>query len=232
VPQPRRALRLDPHDYSLQLSGLPDLRRLFGEPWHLEAACKDETDELLFFQEVSPFKLEEPQAMASPSLLLPLLVCETCPVRRPCLRAALDPPTFTTREDEHHAVGAHESKPRVFGTWGGTHEGDRYKVAHVGIDDAIEELERTFPERLAARLDAYWASRRRLRPDRHRPGAVRTRMLTRRDRRIDELLAKREVKTSHRLGPGPGRGHKGPIALYAERHGVSRSTAWRKLRAA
>lgn len=52
---------------------------------------------------------------------------------------------------------------------------------------------------------------------------------TMRDVRVDAMLALRQVKTAQ-LGPGPGRGHKGPIALYAERHGVSRSTAWRRLR--
>lgn len=37
-------------------------------------------------------------------------------------------------------------------------------------------------------------------------------------------------KLRFHLGPGPGRGRKGPIALYAEEHRVSRMTAWRRLR--
>lgn len=231
MPAHRDPYRLNAHLDSPQLSGIPDFRSL-APAWHASAACKDEADDKLFFQEVSPFKLQRPAMMSLPSLLLPLLTCEMCPVRRPCLRAALDPPTFTVREDEHKALGGRESKPRVFGTWGGTHEGDRVAVAHLPIDEAIEELERTFPGRLAARLAAYTSERNRLRP--HPPSVgLRPRPPHRRDRRIDELLAKRQVKTSHvRLGPGPGRGRKGPIALYAEEHGVSRSTAWRRLKAA
>jgi hypothetical protein len=50
---------------------------------------------------------------------------------------------------------------------------------------------------------------------------------------VDALLAERRKVTRFDLGNpgGPGRGHRGPIALLAAELGVSRSTAWRRLRA-
>jgi hypothetical protein len=216
VPGPRQPYRFGPGEDSLQLSGLPKLADLIPA-WHADAACKDEQDERVFFQEVSPFKVHSPAMMALPSLLLPLLICETCPVRRPCLEAAFNPPSFTTRFDEHHAVGGQESTPRVFGTWGATYEGDRILVADLPTEVAIDALESTLEARIAARLEAYWEARNRR--------AAQSRGPTRRDRRIDELLAKRTLKHSHLQGR---RGKKGPYLLYAEAHGIRKATAWRR----
>jgi hypothetical protein len=175
------------------------------------------------------FRQNDPQYLGSPSTTYALLLCADCPVRRECLQAALDPPRWAVREDEYRALGENERVGRTFGVWGGTVELERHVLRDLPVEDALETLESTFPKRPELRLAAYQEGRRRL--QRTTDGSLRPRPPNRSDRRIDELLAKGQVKTSH-LGPGPGRGHKGPIALYAERHGVSRSAAWRRLRAA
>ena len=46
------------------------------------------------------------------------------------------------------------------------------------------------------------------------------------------LGADAPLKRFYVHGPGPGRRHRGPIAIYAATHGVSRSTAWRRLKVA
>lgn len=221
----------------MQLSGLPKLVDLIPD-WHAEARCAIEPDQKLteqaFFQEHALFaQLSDRHAMASPSTLLGLLLCAECPVRRQCLTTALTPWRWTTKEDGRRGLTRddRENIGRTFGTWGGSVELERHLLRDLPAGEAADILERTFPERLKARLDAYWDLRNELHPHPTRPGEQRLRPLRKADRRIDELLAKRQVKTSQ-LGPGPGRGNKGPIALYAERHGVSRSTAWRRLRAA
>lgn len=164
-----------------QLSGIPDVRRLLGEPWHLQAACKDESNPKTFFPEAPPFK----STPSSGSQLLPLLYCATCPVRRECLRSALEPLRFNVRDDDQLTA------PRVFGCWGGTHEGDRVKVQHLPVEERLEVPERSFPGRLQARIDAYQRERARPRTVENQP-EPRRRPLRKTDRRIDELLSKRQ----------------------------------------
>jgi hypothetical protein len=75
VPIPRDELRRD----SGPLSGIPNVLALLGERWQLQAACKDEPNPDTFFNECSPWQQHTPQMLVSPSLLLPLLVCEGMP---------------------------------------------------------------------------------------------------------------------------------------------------------
>jgi hypothetical protein len=76
---------------------------------------------------------------------------------------------------------------------GGTTELERHRLRDLPIADAVETLESMFPKRLELRPAAYREARRTL---------GRT---SRRDRRIDELLASPHVKTSQ-LGRGPAAG--------------------------
>jgi hypothetical protein len=46
-----------------------------------------------------------------------------------------------------------------------------------------------------------------------------------------ESAGREDLKRFHLRVAGPGRGHRGPIAIYAEAHRCSRSTAWRRLKA-
>jgi hypothetical protein len=204
VPDVRDQFRRD----SGPLSGIPDVRRLLGEPWHLEAACRDEADENLFFYEPG-----WRDRLDSASLLLPMLICSDCPVRRPCLDAALSPPVFNVRDDDPLL------RTRCHGVWGGSTEIDRVRVQDLPPDDAADALERTFNDRLEARITAYTQERARPRID--GDGVPRPRSVRKRDKRIAEILAKREksqAKTHHAIGsgkPGPGRGHLGSAGRYA-----------------
>jgi len=144
VVQPRH----DRYVTSGEAGGLPNLREAFGsEPWHAAASCRDEEEELLFFYEPNSVKRVQPPRLDSASMLLPLLICATCVVRRECLRAGLEPPTFNHAESDRFPALV-----RVFGTWGGTHEWDRMQMRRMSTVEAIDELERTLPDRVAARV--------------------------------------------------------------------------------
>jgi hypothetical protein len=202
------------------LTGTPSILDILArEPWRQDAACDGEVDEGLFFNEAANGRYLP--ILDSASLLLPLLICAGCPVRRPCLAAALVPPAVFAAEDDPA-----ELVQQVFGVWGGSTQSDRYQVRDLPVAEAIDELERTLPERIAERIAAWSAM-------------VDARGLTRaggprrgkRDKRIAAMLSGR-VGRFHLGGlPGPGRGHRGPIATYAAAHGCSRDTAWRRLRA-
>jgi hypothetical protein len=145
----------------------------------------------------------------------------------------MTPVKYTTREittttyesrrqrDEETEKSQAESKLWLFGVWGGAHEWDRWALRHLPPDEAVEQLEASFAERLRTHVAAY--TRRRKTEPRNRRGT----------RAVAALLAARRTVTRLEQGNpgGPGRGHRGPIALLAAELGVSRSTAWRRLRA-
>jgi hypothetical protein len=69
---------------------LPDLRDLFAVSdygWCRQAACRDEPDDTLFLSD----KTLPHNQPGSPSILLALLICAGCPVRRECLLEAMTP---------------------------------------------------------------------------------------------------------------------------------------------
>jgi hypothetical protein len=66
------------------------------------------------------------------------------------------------------------------GTWGGSFEYDRNQLRGMSTDDTIEELERTFPDRLAVRIEAWRAG---LAERRAKHGAVRNR-----DKRLEAMF--------------------------------------------
>jgi hypothetical protein len=219
------------------LTGFPDLAVVIGapEPWYEDAACRDEPDETLFVHEASSYSAKGLTDLSSPSRLLALLICAGCPVRVQCLRSAMDPPKFTHHEDDDRTA-----IQRTFGVWGATTERERIALHGVPTEDAIEVLETSFPDRLAARIVAWRTAIAETR------GTLRSLRLSGRDRRVAALLGdqlpepikyvKRPKPKPGRFrkgGPGgPGRGHLSEIGRYARDHGCSRDTAWRRTRAA
>ena len=233
---PRRHHRKEPTDWAEPYTGIPTIADLLGsEPWREQAACRDVTEresDYAFFNETR-FSLQLTDGLKSAGALVGMLLCERCPVRRDCLEYAL-PRRHHTTDPDMATARQHQHIQRTWGTWGGTTEAERWPLRDHPTSEAADLLEATFPRRLELRIDAYLANRAVLRPD-PATGELRTRRLSKRDRLVDEMLAKRQRKTRHRIGsgkPGPGRGHLGPAGLYAREHGVSVSTARRRLRAA
>jgi hypothetical protein len=146
--------------------------------WHDQAACAGWETEVFFPDRSGSFSPGDEQG-AGPRLL-PLLVCSMCPVRRECLEQGLQ----TWAYGEHPGT-SQTMFAKAVGVWGGTLDEDRSAVRRLPADEAADLLERTFPERLARRLEAYLAKRRVRRfPSRSTPF----------DQRIDELLNKRETE--------------------------------------
>jgi hypothetical protein len=71
----------------------------------------------------------------------------------------------------------------VYGVWGGATEYDRHSVKDLSTDDAIEELERTLPQRITDRVDGWRRS-----VDARSPGRLGKPVLSKREKRIDVML--------------------------------------------
>ena len=171
---------------SAGISVAPDVRDILdrGLPWHREAACRD-TPQVTFF----PDETSDPPRMAARigagAFLEPLLACQECPVRRPCLEAGfVKTPIYYTQthaENDRYAERETETVSWVAseGVWGGSLKYEREAVRHFPIPAAVDLLEASFDVRLAARTSAW---RERVAGSR-----VRTRR-TRRTRRIQAAL--------------------------------------------
>jgi hypothetical protein len=192
-------------------------------PWTDQAACKgldDKSDPMFPDLPTSPNRPK----LESGALLLPLLICERCPVRHECLVESLEPVWYTRREETDERPEA-VTQRWVDGVWGGTLMLDRWAVRDLPVADAVEHLEASYAERLQVRIAEYQRNRSRNRAKgRNVPFS----------KAVDALLAEREpLPKTCQFGQGnpggPGRGHRGPIALLAAELGVSRSTAWRRL---
>jgi hypothetical protein len=179
--------------------------------WHEQAACRG-VDFDFVLDESSVGRVH----LASAAELTRLLICDGCPVREPCLRDA-----FSLHPLSH--IGGERERPvETWGVWGGSFRTDRHGVRDLPLEEAIEALEASLPSRLDARIEAWSRAVAERAP----------RRLDRWDHRVLALLAERSrVKRFHLRNPGPGRGHRGPIATLAAELGCSRSTAWRRLRA-
>jgi Transcription factor WhiB len=142
---------------------LPDLRDLLAASdsgWRRQAACRDEPDDRLFLSD----KTLPHNQPGSPSILLAMLTCAGCVVRRECLLEAMtpivspfqrwDPETGKIRESGPHRV-------MLAGVWGGTTEAERVALGDVPIGKAVERLERGFPARIAAVARIFERSRAR-----------------------------------------------------------------------
>lgn len=137
---------------------LPDLRQLIPS-WHREAACVGAV-ELFGAEGPSPWRASKPTSTVD---LARLLHCEGCPVRRRCLRDALDPPVVpgsVAHDDSHHLTDSRVIEPlamRAWGCWGGTLDHDRHLVRHLPPEEAARVLDESFPDRLHARVEAWTA---------------------------------------------------------------------------
>jgi Transcription factor WhiB len=105
--------------------------------WLDSAACRDTATPDDFFTEGTSTDRE---ALGSPRLLRAYEMCAGCSVRRQCMDAAF----------EMNSVGV----------WAGTSWDERRAVAHLDRELAIDELERTLPERLEQRRAAQLLVRR------------------------------------------------------------------------
>jgi hypothetical protein len=161
---------------------LPDLRDVLTASesgWRRQAACRDEPDDTLFLSDKT-FPHNQP---GSPSILLALLICVGCPVRRECLHEGMTPIVSPFQRWDPETEKIRESGCRVMlaGVWGGTTETERVALGDVPIGEAVERLERSFPTRLAAVARVFERSRARRVANSGRAARAR------------EPLAKREV---------------------------------------
>jgi len=93
--------------------GAPSLLEILERyDWHERAACRDEPDERTFFPEPQSGSKTKRDSLASPSVLLPVLICLGCPARRECLEEALRPVSFQHGTRERIAPGNVERKWR------------------------------------------------------------------------------------------------------------------------
>jgi hypothetical protein len=157
--------------------------------WHRQAACSAEPDPRTFFPDE-----HDRTKPASGSLLTPLLICSTCPVRRECLEEAFESWDFqhgawekpiSGASDQTRARGLPDTRSvpsfgcvEAKGIWGGTTEAERRAVRDLSRDVAIDLLYDTNEERLQIRVEAY---------EEARPGYSRNRRV----KRIDAMLEER-----------------------------------------
>jgi hypothetical protein len=156
--------------------------------WHERAACHGEEDGRTFFPEPQSRRSDA----ASPVMLLPLLFCLRCPVRRECLEDAYRPTAFQHGTYERAISGEVErnwrslpdtrvvsptSRADARGIWGGTTDLERYEVRKLPTTEAIEYLDDRVEARIERRIRTYLEGRpnhgprRILGADRHDPRA-------------------------------------------------------------
>jgi hypothetical protein len=160
------------------------LEILKGYDWHASAACRDEENPNTFFPDVT----NDRHHPTAPGVLLPLLICDSCPVRRRCLEESMRSWSYV-RGQLHLRVrdGGGEfdfsfaSVSTASGTWGGVTEVERIAERDRPVSEAIERLERMREPRLRKRIRGYLRERR---TKKHHPVAT----------RVDAILAERGWK--------------------------------------
>jgi ribosomal protein S27AE len=135
----------------------PDLRDVYAfvnAGWRRHAVCAEE-DDVNFWPDENLQRYT--RHLGSAVALLPLLICEACPVRVDCLREGLTrfPAPMQDAETSSGRGAPVRLDVRSVGVWGGSMDVDRFHVAHLPPEAAIAELERTFPKRLAKRIRAF-----------------------------------------------------------------------------
>jgi Transcription factor WhiB len=116
---------------------------LDASPWREQAACRDAGVEFI----ISDYELDR-RWPGSPTLVLPMLICARCPVRRECLREALSPMRMPSEREAIYASGV----------WGATTTIERRAVTHLPLEEAIDRLEAELPERVAGHVRAFHAA--------------------------------------------------------------------------
>jgi Transcription factor WhiB len=129
---PRSIRRVEPYR-------APDLRDVIPD-WHDQAACRESDVEFL----VADKELGE-RWPGSPSLVLPMLVCLQCRVRRECLAEALRPMPMPSDREPIFASGI----------WGATTTAERRLVRHLPVPEAVDTLERELPERVTGHVQEF-----------------------------------------------------------------------------
>jgi hypothetical protein len=169
--------------------------------WHAEAACRDEPEEDLFFPDSGSMT-----KISSPRVLLPLLYCAECPVRRECLEESYATWNFVRGELERDVKRRRWSTyperqtepsrgiPQARGIWGGSTEEEREALRVQGLsdEDAIECLDTTTQQRFEIRIDAYLEHRAELLAESKRSGAGRYSV------RVDSILRERGYEVPER----------------------------------
>lgn len=189
------------------------LAKKIGESWKARAAC---TGYEMVFEPNSrartttdrgAFRKPTPREAAAISL------CASCPVRAECAEASVNaPPVVLTGPELMDEGGRHNSPPTYepLGIWAGVRDFERKRVvAELGHGAGAVSAILAIGERM---VHEY-------------PGDV-----SRLWRIGEEPRGRRKMARFGQGKPGPGRGHVGPIGIYARTHGVSRSTAWRRLK--
>jgi hypothetical protein len=139
------------------------LEILRGYDWHARAACRDEPNPNTFFPDITNLRVHS----TAPGVLLPLLICDTCPVRRQCLEESLRTWSYVRGTFQLRARGGESNFEFGFtsltiasGTWGGVTELERLGERDRPVSEAIERLERLREGRLRKRIRGYLRERR------------------------------------------------------------------------
>lgn len=136
------------------MTDLRDILDAHLSGWRAEAECRDEPDDELFLSDKNLPRMQP----GSPTVVLALMLCARCPVRRPCLLEALRPTHLAVQrysdagEPQWILLGGIQAT----GIWGGTTEAERTAAGRTGLttSEIVDAFEATFTERLEHRLGA------------------------------------------------------------------------------
>ena len=199
---------------------VPDICEVvLARAWTEQANCIGE-DKLFGAEGVGPTINAE---LAAPTELLEELICAGCSVRVQCLHSSLEPPALSpVTPGREWGSGRDRPLGPSADPWSPTR--GVCCAARVDVPRTAPYPDRGMACRLWHRVESGGA-------------------ISKRDRRVGAILAEDMPERKHKLRkrkvgrftlggqPGPGRGHKGPIAAYVAEHGCSRDTASRRLRA-
>jgi Transcription factor WhiB len=92
--------------------------------------------------------------VSDPKVLLAALICERCPLRRPCLETALTPDTTSTPSTET------SWRHQTWGVWAGTTHRERARALRTmeSLEAAAEKLEAELSSRIERRVRAWKAN--------------------------------------------------------------------------
>jgi hypothetical protein len=196
------------------------LARKIAEGWKSRAACAGYE---MVFETTSKSKIAQEAGFRPPSPreAAAITLCATCPVRAECAEASVNPPPVVLAgpgllaQERAHSPWSFEPH----GIWAGVRDFERKRVVtELGHGTEAVSALLAIGERMA----------------REYPGDPSKLWVVGDETGTTKKRAKKRPPKKLRFEqgglPGPGRGHRGPVGDYAAAHGVSRMTAWRKLR--